>query len=335
MEWVREHIVDLVPVVAAIFAILIYIFIELLEWQKFVIAEAILLFLLAAISLFIINTAFKNDSAFDKINATVDQTKRDSEEFKGKFGEIHQSFLAQGEANGWITDSIKDIKVQLSDIKKESSATVRELESQTEFYRVLNDKVLSAKSKVWLMHLDPYAPDSIIYNDEARKVYFKNCADKAIAQNGANKPVEFRRIINIPNLDKLEWVENLIKETKDIKNLHLAYIHLDDLDIENSFPVSVTSCQIMDNRAVFLLNPELNIVPKGEFKKCIIIENEKVVEIYEEYYKSIWELLKTKNSKMGCIIKDGPGTDMFYKHQQRIVDDINKKPPQSGEWEAK
>lgn len=87
----------------------------------------------------------------------------------------------------------------------------------------------------------------------------------------------------------------------------------------------------MDNEAVFLLNPELNVVPKGEFKKCIIIENEKVVSIYDEYYKNIWELLRKKNSDLGCIIKDGPGTELFYKQKQRILDKINENSPQSKE----
>jgi hypothetical protein len=321
--------------------VLIYVVLDLLEFQKFVIADAILLSLLGTISLYIVSMGFKNESSFRKVNETLDKTKNDSDQFKKNFNEIHDAYLAQGLANTWMTDSIKDvvttvkdIKKQVDDIQKESNATVRELDSQPEFYSILDEKVLAAKYKVWLMHLDPHAPDSKkYYNDPARENYFAHCAAKAIAQNGVKNPVEFRRIINIPTLDKLEWAEKLINETKDIQNLHLAYIHLDD--IENSFPISVTSCQIMDNKAVFLLNPELNVVPPGKFKKCIIIENEKVVSIYEKYYERIWELLEKKDSNLGCIIKDGPGIELFYKNQQRILDNIKQDLPQSNEGDIK
>jgi len=281
-----------------------------------------------------VSMSYKNETAFEKINGTLDKNAQDSTKFKEEFEDIAIQFGNQGTATGMLGDkindidkklsaSVADIDTQLKDLKKESSATVRELDSQSEFYRVLNDKVLSAKSRVWLMHLDPYAPDSVVYSDLARTEYFKNCAEKAIAQNNVQHPVEFRRIIGIPTMGKLEWTERLINETKDLKNLHLAYIHIDD--IAESFPVSVTSCQIIDNRAVFLLNPELNVVPEGKFKTCVIIENEKVVQVYKDYYEKIWSLLEEKNSKKGCIIKNGPGTALFEKNKERIIDDINNR----------
>jgi hypothetical protein len=293
--------------------------------------------------------AFKNDNAFSEINDTLTQTKSDSNEFKGKFVEIHSmldkakhdinefkgnfveihaAYKAQGEANGWITDSIKEIQVQLDDLKRESNARVRELDSQPVFYRELKKQMLLAEKKVWLMHLDPYAPDSVKnYNDKSREEYFKVCKDRALDQNGVSNPVEFRRIINIPTMEKLDWTEKLIESTKDLQNFQLAYIYVDD--IENTFPVSITSCQIMDNNAVFLLNPELNIVPGGAFKKCILIENQNVVSIYDTYYTHIWEELQKTDSKLGCIIKDGPGTELFYQNKQRIIDNIKKQEPKT------
>lgn len=283
--------------------------------------------------------SFQNETSFEKINTTLDKNIKDSDKFKEEFVDIGIQFENQGTATGLLGDkindidnklsiSIKEIDTQLKDLKKESSATVRELESQAEFYRVLNDKMLSAKSRVWLMHLDPFAPDSVKYSDLARTEYFNNCAEKARTENTAQQPVEFRRIIAIPTLEKLDWTEKLIQDTKALKNLHLAYIHIDD--IKYTFPISVTSCQIIDNRAVFLLNPELNVVPEGKFKTCIIIENEKVVSVYKDYYEKIWTLLENNNSK-GCIIKDGPGTTLFDANKQRILDDINKLPTKTEE----
>lgn len=312
MAWIREHVVDLVPL-TAIAIILVYFVLDLLEFQKFQIADAIVLFLLATISLYIISMGFKNDTSFEN-----------QETATGVLGSKIQ------EIDNKLTRSIIEIDTQLKDLKKETAATVRELDSQSEFYRVLNDKVMSAKSRVWLMHLDPHAPDSEIYSDSARTEYFKNCAEKAKAQNGVKNPVEFRRIINIPTMGKLEWTEKLIQETKELQNLHLAYMHIHDM--ESTFPVSVASCQIIDDRAVFLLNPTLNVVPEGAFKTCVIIENEKVVSVYREYYEKIWSLLEERNSKKGCIIKNGPGTSLFDKNKQRIIENINKGPLEHKEW---
>jgi len=346
-QWVSENLADAILILAATIAVMSYVVAELLELQKFEVPLAILLFLLTTISLFIIHMAFKNDNSFSDINETLEQTKNDSNEFKrkfveihslldkakqdinafkGNFVEIHDAYRAQGEANGLITDSIKEMKIQLDDLKRESNAKVRELDSQPVFYRELKKQVLLAEKKVWLMHLDPYAPDSVKnYNDKSREDYFDACKKMAQDQNGVSDPVDFRRIINIPTMEKLEWTEKLIESTKNLQNLHLAYIYVDD--IENSFPVSITSCQIMDDNAVFLLNPELNVVPGGTFKKCILIENQNVVKVYEAYYNRIWEELQKSDSKLGCIIKDGPGTEQFTQNKQRIIDNIKKQAP--------
>lgn len=303
LEWVRDHIVDVVLMSAAVGLIAIYLALDLLDIQQFVIVDAIMLFLLAEVSLYSISMGYKNESSFEKINSSLQKNSVDNET---------------------LNESVKAINSEIKDIKKESTATVRELNSQAEFYRVLNDKVMSATNNVWLMHLDPHAPDSDIYSDPVRKDYFDNCLKKAKTQS-----IEIRRIISIPTPGKLEWTQNLVRDTKDLRNFLLAYIDIPD--IENSFPISVTSCQIIDNRVMFLLNPSLNVVPEGEFRKCIIIENENVVSIYKRYYESIWDSLKERNGKLGCIIKDGPGTAHFDRNLQRIKDDIARKSLQHGE----
>jgi hypothetical protein len=308
---------------------------DLLDFSKFVIADAILLLFLATISLYIVSMSFKTDTSFEKIYEALSITTRNIDAVNNRIDSIDNSVKTVHVNLKSQNSGIEKIDQDLEELKKVSTATVRELDSQAEFYRVLDDKVLSAKSKVWLMHLDPHAPDSdIYYADDERKKYFKDCAEKAIAQNGLAHPVEFRRIINIPTLDKLEWVERLIEDTKDLQNLHLAYINVGNVefnDIPQTFPISVTSCQIIDNKSVFLLNPELNVVPEGKFKTCIIIENEKVVSVYKNYYDKIWDALEQKNSKKGCIIKNGPGSTLFTKQKQRIIDDINKNSLENSE----
>jgi len=357
LGWLREHLGE-IPVVVAIFLIAVSVALDMLGIKNFIFADAILLSLLAAISIYIIILGYKTEDSFKTINESLSQNADENLRLNTRIDKIDESnkflkdiLVAQGDAvNHWgeqikeIKDElgsqvtavqshlgnqvktvrnelgiqVNEVKVEIKDLKTESAAKIRELGHQNDFYRQLNEKVKEAQEKVWLMHLDPHAPTSDFYNDPTRKEYFENCLEKAKSQQ-----VVIKRIINIPTMDKLEWTENLIKETSGLQNIHLAYINIDD--IEHSFPQSVISCQIIDNDSMFLLNPMRNVVPEGDFPKCILIENKNVVSIYTEYYDALWKKLSDPQCTFGCIIKNGPSSQLFETHHQRIKDDINSR----------
>lgn len=193
------------------------------------------------------------------------------------------------------------------------------LTKQSELYTELENKVVHANRRVYLMHLDSKPPTSSTYNDNNRIKYFKNCLAKA--EEGR---VKFRRIVNIENQEMLDWVENLINATDDLQNYQIAYIKTGDKGIENNFPFTITSCQIIDDDKMFLLNPVQNYVPRGEFLDCAYIENTEIVTVYAEYYNKLWIHLNDTECKYGFMIKDGPGTRLFKENKQKIIDNFVK-----------
>ncbi len=241
------------------------------------------------LAIFVISNALKSKLFCDKIDITLDNQSK----------------------------NLKVIVNEMSSIKVD--AHIRGLNDQTDFYNLLQQKVNNSVERVWLMHLDPFRPDAKTISDKARVAHFDNLVN--FAKN--NPKVDIRRIISIPDYEKLKWVNELIEKTANIRNIHFAYIKIDE--IEKSFPVTVISCQIIDNNMMFLLNPTLNYVPGGTFKECLYIENTKMVNIYKEYYEKLWDKLKEDDCQhIGCLIKDGSNCEHFKKHLATIEDNIKK-----------
>jgi len=215
-------------------------------------------------------------------------------------------------------DKISKIFNDVTILKNGSPALITGLSNQEIFYGILKEKVNEASERVWLMHFDPWAPDAPEYSDCEKEKYFDFSKNFAIE----HPHVDVKRIIGIPNQNKLDWVEQLVEDTREIRNLHLGYLYVGD--IQNSFPRSVTSCQIIDKNKIFLLNPLLNHIPPGDFKKCIYIENREIVSIYEQYYERIWNEITEYNSPYGCLLKDGPGRALFDQNVKKIQDNFNK-----------
>jgi hypothetical protein len=209
--------------------------------------------------------------------------------------------------------SVDEINEKLEK-QPEDIANVKVLNNKEEFYACLQAKTMESKNRVWLMHLDTYAPTSKQYNDNVRKNYFQFSEDFA----RTHKNVKIKRIMSLSNKEKLDWVTKLIERTKNVNNLYLAYIKIDGL--EDSFPKTMVSCQIIDDDKLFLLNPALNIVPGGDFNPCLYIENKEIVKIYAKYYEDLWHDAKF-NHNSSCFLKDGPND--YNKNLKIIEEHIN------------
>lgn len=186
--------------------------------------------------------------------------------------------------------------------------------NQASFYESLRDAVCAAKKEVMFIHLDPYV--AIQRDNEGRANYF-DAAHEYVRSHAIN----MRRIISIPNERKLEWTKNLIDKTRQIATLDLSYIKIGN--IENSFPKTVISCDIIDNNKLFLLNPILNYIPQGSaFKPIVEIENPAIVNIYKEYFENLWTQLIKENSPYGFYLKKGLDCTYFEKNLSKIKDEI-------------
>lgn len=293
----RNNIIDItscISIIAALISVLVYLISSRVGWN--IDGISILLTLLASISLFIITNTKKSEIVNDAINQISNNVNAI------KIG----------------TDNLNQISNDVKAIKTGTPALIIGINNQHDFYCHLNEKVLKSTNRVWLTHLDQWAPISPKYTDLDRVNYF----DSVLQYAKNHEEIDFKRIISIPNEEKLAWVEKLINDSSSHHNLNFAYIKIDD--IETLFPTSVVSCQIIDFDKMFILNPLLNRVPRtrGKFKDCLYFENRKIVEVYADYYDKLWDELSKKNCSFGCLLKDGNGTDLFYSKKNMILDHI-------------
>jgi hypothetical protein len=230
-----------------------------------------------------------------------------------------------------LEDTSADVKKQketvssiCEDIRlmKDHQAFIKKIDNPNDFYVSLSDKVTHGKN-ICLIHLDPLPPNSDKFVKQGKNEYFNDTVKYAEQCMDENKNIKIRRIIGISNMEKLNWVEELIDQTSKLDNIYLEYIKIDDFEDKNS-PMTIISCQVIDNEIVFLLNPNLNYMPyRGKFENCMYIKSEEIASIYLDYYDRLWRKI-AENPEYGCVIKDGYGRDKFDKNKNRILEDINK-----------
>lgn len=241
---------------------------------------------------------------------------RDTEfsEIKQKLNEIDP--IVSNFANE-IKDEIKEIepivKSLSSEIRNFNNASIEVLSQHEDFYYKLNKCRLGATREVLLTQLDPNPPES--YEDESkRKSYF--ASDIEYAKSHPN--VTIKRILSIETIEKMEWVRGLIDATKDLPNLFLAFVNIENITKERPFP-KMLSLQIIDGNEVFVLNPQYSYMPKS-YQSCFYLKNKDVAKIFVDYHTSIWRELErdSENSefKQGCILKEGK--DIHYERLDKI-----------------
>jgi hypothetical protein len=202
-------------------------------------------------------------------------------------------------------------------IENKENASIRILKDQPTFYATLKEAVCNSKTEVMFIHLDPEVATQSNSND-GRVGYFDSAHEYVRTHS-----IHLRRIISIPNENKLEWTKNLIENTKDIATMDFAYVKIDP--IEKSFPETVISFDIIDNDRLFLMNPNLNYIPLGRtfpYSGILDIECEEAVKVYKEYFERLWTEITKPNSKSGCYLKKGLDCSHFDKNLKRIKADM-------------
>jgi hypothetical protein len=189
-------------------------------------------------------------------------------------------------------EELKSIITSL-DIANENKAEIKIITSQDDLYYMMTDRIRNAKKRVCIMHLDQYPPTH--YKHEVRNKYFEFIFD--FIKN--NNKIAMRRITSINEREKGIWVKDRILETKDVENLSMAYINIENLD--NTYLKTVVSCQLIDDDEVFVLNPMSNTVSgSASFANCLYIKNRKVAQLYEKYYDDLWTFANLNYN--GCVI---------------------------------
>lgn len=205
-----------------------------------------------------------------------------------------------------IKTKIEQIVPTVTSLSKEvrnlNNASIEVLTQHEDFYSKLTKCRLCATREVLLTQLDPNPPES--YEDESkRKSYF----DSDIEYAKSHPHVAIKRILSIETREKLEWVRGLIEATKDLPNLFLAFVNIENIAKERPFP-KMLSLQIIDRNEVFVLNPQYGYMPKS-YQPCFYLKNRDVAQIFVDYHTDIWRELEreSENSeyKHGCILKEG------------------------------
>lgn len=224
-------------------------------------------------------------------------------EIKKELSEIAPTVIS---LSNEIKNQIKEIEPIVKNLSNEirnfNNASVEVLSQHEDFYYKLTKCRLGATREVLLTQLDPNPPES--YEDESkRKSYFESDIEYA----KLHPTVTIKRILSIETKEKMEWVRGLIDATKDLPNLFLAFVNIENITKERPFP-KMLSLQIIDKNEVFVLNPQYSYMPKS-YQSCFYLKNKDVAEIFVDYHTAIWRELErdSENSefKHGCILKEG------------------------------
>lgn len=217
---------------------------------------------------------------------------------------------------GFTDKSKEELKSIIHSLDKadEDKAEIKIITSQDDLYYMLMDRIREAKKKVCIMHLDQYPPTH--YKHEVRNNYFEFIFD--FAKN--NNKIAMRRITSINEKEKGMWVKDRIIETKDVENLSMAYINIENLD--NTYLKTVVSCQLIDDDEVFVLNPMSNTVSgSASFANCLYIKNKKVAQLYERYYDDLWTFANLNYN--GCYILKN-GRECYYDVLDNIIASVSE-----------
>lgn len=206
------------------------------------------------------------------------------------------------EINSKIEQIVPTVTNLSTEIRNINNASIEILTQHEDFYYKLTKCRLCAKTEVLLTQLDPHPPES--YEDESkRKSYF--ASDIEYARTHSN--VNIKRILSIETEAKMKWVRDLIEATKDLPNLFLAFVNIDNIAKERPFP-KMLSLQIIDKEEVFVLNPQYSYMPKS-YQPCFYLKNKDVAQIFADYHAAIWRELELDSEndeyKHGCILKEG------------------------------
>jgi hypothetical protein len=226
-----------------------------------------------------------------------------------------------------LKEKIEDVeKNLLKELVKVNQTQAEVIISSNKFYEKLNRIRNRAKKSVLLVNLDPMPPD--VYGEDVRKEYFDSTIDFA----ATHPHITVKRIMSLPTNDKIKWAEELVENSKNLNNLHLAYFRIDD--IRNYSPIPpLLSLQIIDEEEMLLLNPNYSYMPMA-FKNCMYLKDSKVVkEIFFEYYNKIWELIERNDSHWckssdeerktinSVVLKDGMDIE-YYKEKIEWIKNI-------------
>ena len=187
---------------------------------------------------------------------------------------------------------------------------VKKLETYNDFYTRLEKSRASAKKVVRLTQLEPWVPAEYEHNGTRNSYYQRDVA--CFLQH---PDVFFYRIVSIESKSRLNWVKSLIEATIDLPNVFFAYIEIGNIAASAPFP-KMLSLQIIDDKEVFMDDPQLGYMPRSYFP-CYYIKDKTLGKMYSDYYQKVWDTLRD-NLAHGMLLKDGLGSQGYEQKLDNI-----------------
>lgn len=180
-----------------------------------------------------------------------------------------------------------------------------ELVDQRMFYVRLIAALESAQRTVDLTQLDAVPPAQ--YGIPEKERYF-NLSTEMV---NTRPQIRFRRIVAIPNTEKLEWVLGVLEEVKALPNYNMHYV---DISSERFF-MPPLSLQIVDSRELCVVDPTRGFLTVAGQDRSLWIKSQSVAQVFSEYYEKFWSL--TVPIKEGGVI--------YYDVLKRIEEQISSR----------
>lgn len=196
-----------------------------------------------------------------------------------------------------MNNSLKSIEIELEKNREQisnsmSSSLLHQAErcDRPQFYRRMLSALSEAKFTVDLTQFDSHPPKH--FATEEMQAYF--VAQELKVKNDLN--VEFRRIVAIPTLEKLEWVLDFLDNIGECPNFQVSSI---DLAVNSDLPPPL-SLQIFDKKQICLVDPTRGHMSHNEHNNMLWCNGEAVARVFNIYYSELYS--KATILKMGPFI---------------------------------
>jgi hypothetical protein len=201
-----------------------------------------------------------------------------------ELGDVQKSVVDRVELmESTIATRVTAVALQVSALRETRLlASLHEAErcDRRRFYTHMLSALHAAQKTVDVTQLDSHGPPQ--YATPEMQEYYKRHPETV-----KDRPhVQFRRIIAVPTLNKLDWLVDVLERTVGTVNFQIRLI---DMTRAGDLPAPL-SLQIFDRRELCLIDPVIGYILPEEQQNMLWIKGEAVANVFSSYYDTLWDL---------------------------------------------
>jgi len=192
-----------------------------------------------------------------------------------------------------LTDKLKDSKTLVDHIVSSSIIKKAKLiTNQSEFFKILDKtrRDVSDNAVIRLMNFAKTIHEQD--EEESKKKYYQ----KEMEFYLKNKNVKLFRIVSIHTKEKFNECLKLARaaKEKELENFNLAYLQTEKFKDGNLS--KIIGVDIIGD-TVILMNPKSARIDTSVYYEPLLLQSEKISEIYSDYHKAIWDEINKYHNK--------------------------------------